>query len=205
MSDSESIGGRSVNRELQVRQEDRDRDGGAVGSPSYLTWSGVTDVVLSDAQAATVGPRGHISRTGYCALRSPTFGLGGVDLDDYDALMVTCRTENEDGRVFMLGLSTDTYIPGDVYQGYMKIPSSKGDGHFHQLTLPFTSFVLTSHGRLREKQRLADVVRGLEHVTFMIADGESGDFHLDIGGVYALSLGAGGLTDLAKDGTRDDD
>uniref|UniRef100_A0A7S1B494 Uncharacterized protein n=1 Tax=Corethron hystrix TaxID=216773 RepID=A0A7S1B494_9STRA len=229
-SDSETIGGSSFVNDLRTHRSDSAGEGGQ----SYLNFSGYTDAVVSESQSAIKHEMGHVSRTGYCALRSPLFGLQGVDLDNYDTLMVSCRSrrkeisdrrleicgnDNGDGnsgsneasdgdgngdegadRAFMVGLNLYSYIPGDVYMGYMSIPVSTD--RFYELMLPFNSFVLTSEGRLREKHRVADVIHGLRSVTFIIADGRSGEFHLDIGGVYALSLGEDGINELKKNGIR---
>ena len=95
----------------------------------FLRWYGNLDT--------TVGLESNAQRSGFAALRSPTFHMGGANLRGaYTALEVTCRT---DGRVYTINLQVTTSLPNDIFQGHIDVPATT-TGKWDRLYLPFTEF-----------------------------------------------------------------
>lgn len=153
----------------------------------FLRWSGKVDT--------TVGLTSDAQRSGFCAIRSPEFPFGGVDLQGlYNALEIICRT---DGRTYTVNLGVSTFFPGDMYQGYIRIRPTytnssficpETGGEYERLVLPFRSFVLTAFGRLRDVQRELDSSVEIEHIGFTLMDGRDGDFQFDLARIRAVNF-----------------
>jgi len=95
----------------------------------FLRWYGNLDT--------TVGLESKAQRSGFAALRSPTFHMGGANLRGaYTALEVTCRT---DGRVYTINLQVSSSLPNDTFQGMIDVPPTPS-GRWDRLYLPFTEF-----------------------------------------------------------------
>ena len=94
----------------------------------FIRWYGNLDT--------TVGLESKAQRSGFAALRSPTFHWGGANLRGaYTALEITCRT---DGRVYTINLQVTTTMPNDIFQGQIDVPAT--EGRWDRLYLPFTEF-----------------------------------------------------------------
>jgi hypothetical protein len=95
----------------------------------HLRWYGEIDTA--------VGLESTVQRSGFAALRSPLFAMGGANLKGaYTALEVTCRS---DGRVYTINLQVSTSLPSDLFQGQIDVPASS-DGKWDRLYLPFSEF-----------------------------------------------------------------
>jgi hypothetical protein len=168
-------------------------------------------------------PELKAERTGFVSIRSPNLNPGATDfmgdgafinLDDYLGLEVTVRFNHDDVENdnngdskpkrqwnprtnYMLNLYVDSFIPGDLYQGYiLPPPIPEGDqsssSGWITFSLPFHAFILTSEGRVREVQRPLDGMIRLKHigitaVTEFEGKGAGGDFRIDFGGIRAVT------------------
>jgi hypothetical protein len=95
----------------------------------HLRWYGEIDTA--------VGLESTVHRSGFAALRSPLFAMGGANLKGaYTALEVTCRS---DGRVYTINLQVSTSLPSDLFQGQIDVPASS-EGKWDRLYLPFSEF-----------------------------------------------------------------
>ena len=167
-------------------------------------------------------------RSGFVSIRSPNLNPGSTDLigdgafleiDEYEALELKLRfnhTEDvADGlegspkkwssrTSYMLNLYVDSYIPGDMYQGYIIPPTEKsvetGEPELVKgwitYSLPFGKFLLTGEGRVRETQRPLDGVIRLRHVGVTAIrqdkeDARGGDFRVDFGSIRAIGMMGG--------------
>ena len=49
----------------------------------FLRWSGVVNNALPEGS--------KVVRSGYCAIQSPVFAFGGINLDEWDGIHLRCR------------------------------------------------------------------------------------------------------------------
>lgn len=153
----------------------------------FLRWTGNIDT--------TVGLTSDAQRSGFCAIRCPEYPYGGANLQGlYNALEICCRT---DGRIYTVNLQVSSFIPGDMYQGYINVPPTHRDkaticpetgGSFERLVLPFNKFALTGYGRLREMQRTLDNDIEVQTVGFTLSDGRDGNFQFDLASIRAVNF-----------------
>lgn len=68
------------------------------------------------------------------------------------------------------------------------------------IQLPFRDMTLTRLGRLAYIQRELDSSFSLESIGFLVADGKSGPFRLEIGGIAAVSSVTGRLMEDQRGG-----
>jgi hypothetical protein len=109
--------------------EEEDESQLAIASRPHLRWYGEIDTA--------VGLESSVQRSGFAALRSPLFAMGGANLKGaYTALEVTCRS---DGRVYTINLQVSTSLPTDLFQGQIDVPASS-QGKWDRLYLPFSEF-----------------------------------------------------------------
>jgi len=106
---------------------------------------------------------------------------GGLSLNEHDTIEIDFRSSHP--RSFILNLHVDSYIPHEVYQGYIvDVPASDS---WATAEIPFASLLLTSHGQVKETQRVLDnpciVKWGIT-----CADGQDGRFGIDIREVRAV-------------------
>jgi Complex I intermediate-associated protein 30 (CIA30) len=166
----------------QVKDIDLER-----GFTPFLRWTGNIDT--------TVGLSSDAQRSGFAAIRSTEYPYGGANLQGlFNALEIICRT---DGRFYTVNLSVSSFFPGDLYQGYINVPQTHPDrskicpntgGEFERLILPFTKFVLTAHGRHRDRQRTLDNNVEVQHVGFTLMDGKDGKFQFDLARIRAVNF-----------------
>ena len=95
-----------------------------------------------------------------------------------------------EARTLIVNLHVDSYIPGDVYQGYVKFQPTTDttpveEQDWQLLTHPFREFLLTGDGRVRELQRPLEGFTRLKNIGFLLADGMDGEFEIHIKEVYA--------------------
>ena len=84
----------------------------------YLHWAGEIDT--------TVGLEGSHGRSGFATLRSPKFPFGGAALKtEYEALEITCRIL--DNRVYTVNIEVNSFIPNDMFRGYIVGSSSSSN------------------------------------------------------------------------------
>jgi hypothetical protein len=106
-----------------------------------------------------------------------------VNLKEHNTLELTLRLLSP--RSFTLNFHADSYIPHEVYQGYLLHDNLYKDHHpWVTITLPFHKLLLTSHGQVKESQRELDNAE-LERFGLMIGDNVQGDFCVDIKSVNA--------------------
>jgi hypothetical protein len=148
----------------------------------FLRFEGITDTTI---------PKGkNIMRSGFCALRSPDFILGGANIGEYyNALEIKCRL---DSRIYTVNLKVRTFFPDDLYQAFITQPpkeeqNNNDDKEWNTLILPFNEFALTAFGRTREVQRKLDGGVTIEHFGITLADGKDGEFRLDLASVNCIN------------------
>jgi len=154
---------------------------------SFLRWKGNLNNTIPDS--------GKVVRSGYCAIQSPLFPFGGVDLNEWDAILLKCRLSQP--RTYMLNIKAETFIPEDLYHGIFPRenpaihplkPSNKATpGEWMSYILPFDTFLVSNRGRSKEVPQKMDSVK-VENVGFTIADGVEGDFQLDVASISAICL-----------------
>ena len=62
--------------------------------PAFLRWTGKLSNTVPQGNRAV--------RSGYCAIQSPSFPYGGINLDEWDAIQLKCRLEQS--RTYMFNL-----------------------------------------------------------------------------------------------------
>ena len=233
-NDEENENGTDMNTDNDT-ENDTNREEANHKFQPFVRWHGTLSTRLPTKHDKNTQ---RIHRSGFCYIRLPEFTLGGVPLRNrYNALEIKCRT---DGRLYAVNLKASTFLPDDLYQGFIQIPSSfedpatsdseqatksnipvefqtndsvnhnnsedtesslndppklSNEGEFVKLVLPFRDFILTAGGRAREYQRALDGNITIEHIGFMLADGEDGDFHFDLARVRAVNHSGGEIVD----------
>ncbi|GMH54308.1 hypothetical protein TrRE_jg4586 [Triparma retinervis] len=114
-----------------------------------------------------------------------------LDLDDYETLMLTLR--KRDNRNYIVNLHPDSYINGEIYQGYIMDHREEKDilalgDDVEEMTvkLPFSNFMLTKEGRVSTHQRTMDGIVRLQNIGLLLADGREGDFDLEVIKIEAI-------------------
>jgi Complex I intermediate-associated protein 30 (CIA30) len=148
----------------------------------YIRWKGVLDT--------RIGPTSNVSRSGFCAIKSPEF-LFGIDLrGKYNALELQMRA---DGRRYIVNLHVLTMFPGDLYQIAVSSPSNKDQNiplhevPFTRVLLPFIHFRHTLHGRIRDVERKLDYGANLDSIGVTLMDGVDGSFEMDVKSIRAVN------------------
>lgn len=85
--DDGDIGGLSDGKAEIVRCEKGD-------IKAFLRWSGQLNNTVPEGTRAV--------RSGYCAIQSPTFPYGGINLDEWDAIHLKCRLGQQRSYMFNL-------------------------------------------------------------------------------------------------------
>ena len=98
------------------------------------------------------------------------------DIGDFAG--VSLRVRSQDRRSFAFNLQTPSFFPQDLYQAFIVLPEPN---EFYELSLPFSNFLLTGRGRVREVQRELDTTT-ITTIGFSVGGQESkpGKFELEI-------------------------
>lgn len=172
-----------IRRSGEIIEDDEDDDNGDF--VPFMRWWGTLDTRVGEASQAM--------RSGYCALVSPQVPFDGHDLGNwFNHLEVTVRA---DGRPYSINMKISTYFPDDLYKYVMRpkgihheaSSNAETGGEFTRLFIPFTSFVLTANGRVRETQRKLDGGIRIESLGFTLMDEQDGDFCLDLARVRVVN------------------
>ena len=154
----------------------------------FVRWKGTLDTRIGETSQA--------KRSGFCAIRSPEFVMGGARLGNrYNALEFLCRP---DGRKYTVNLQVETSFPEDLYQNFITYDGPGGQSKnivrapqdpngFTRVILPFRQFLLTSRGRLRENQRVLDGGIAIERIGLTLMDEQDGDFVFDLAKIRAIN------------------
>mmetsp|Transcript_15857 Transcript_15857/g.24675 ORF Transcript_15857/g.24675 Transcript_15857/m.24675 type:complete len:157 (-) Transcript_15857:1284-1754(-) len=94
------------------------------------------------------------------------------DIDEFNALILRIKT---DGRLYFLNLRTEALGHGDVYQAPIEAPA----GHWADVKVPITQFVLTSRGLINLSEARMNW-RKVTSVGISIMDGNDGAFEFEI-------------------------
>lgn len=140
-----------------------------------IRWTGTVDTTVGFGRA-------EIQRSGFCALRAPSYPLGGADLQGYfDALEVTCRSTVP--RDYTINLWVDSSLPDALYQGTLQ-PTEE----FVAWTLPFEHFGMATMSRESDLVRRLEGTVCIEAIGITLMDGKDGDFELDLKQVRAVNF-----------------
>ena len=151
------------------------------GFVPFIRWKGTLDT--------RIGEIASVERSGFCAIKSPTYPFGGAALRKFNALELKVRS---DGRQYLINLHVDSMFPGDLYQAVLAIPPTidGSDGSktaFSKVIFPFKQFQHTSQGRVRVMQRILDAGASVETVGITLMDGQDGDFELDLASIRGVN------------------
>jgi len=179
----------------------------------FVRWRGNIDTrVNPDTEMNLEATGRNVVRSGFCAIRSPEFPFGGVDLGGrYNGLEFTCRS---DGRPYSVNIKCESFIESDMFQCFLSIPPTVGmksssqqdpplaiaadddDDNpivFDQVVLLFHHFSVTSGGRMRTTQRVLDDSIKIQSIGFTLMDGVDGDFQFDLAKIRAVNYDENGV------------
>jgi hypothetical protein len=158
----------------------------------FVRWEGTIDT--------TVDEKSDVQRSGFCAIRSPEFPFAGADLGGrYNGLEIMCRS---DGRPYSLNLKVETFIPDDIFQCFINVPSTiepgseicpETGGRFDRVVLLFQHFIVTAGGRMRAQQRELDTSIKVQSIGLTLMDGVDGDFQFDLARIRAVNYDESGV------------
>lgn len=158
----------------------------------FVRWKGNIDTRVNE--------KSDVQRSGFCAIRSPEFPFGGVDLEGrYNGLELKCRS---DGRQYSLMLKLESLIPDDMYQCFITIPPTippeaeicpDTGGRFDNVVVLFEHFIVTSSGRMKAQQRDLDNSIRIRNVGVSLMDGLDGPFEFDLARVRAVNYDEKGV------------
>lgn len=127
---------------------------------------------------------GITKRTGYCqiksAFREKSFKRRiPYEWNLYTHMIIRCRG---DGRPYSLSIGMDRYFDVQWNDQYTYPLYTHGGPYWQLVKIPFSKFILTSKGRVQDKQRT--IVPQLDRVAFfgitVGGDNAAGPFHFEI-------------------------
>jgi hypothetical protein len=184
----------SILEKLGTEEEIKDDNGEEVATNfvPFARWKGNIDTRVNE--------KSDVQRSGFCAIRSPEFPFGGVDLEGrYNGLELKCRS---DGRQYSIMLKLESLIPDDMYQCFITIPPTipseteicpDTGGRFDNVVVLFEHFIVTSSGRMKAQQRDLDNSVRIRNVGVSLMDGLDGPFQFDLARVRAVNYDERGV------------
>ena len=182
--------------DMEAKDDDGDDDEEAIAFTPFVRWKGTIDTSVNN-EANT---EKTVLRSGFCAIRSPSFPFTGADLGGrYNALEITCRS---DGRPYSVNLKCESFIEDDLFQCFINVPPTISSedaldqttgGKFDQVVLLFQHFIVTSGGRMRANQRVLDNSIKIQSIGFTLMDGVDGDFQFDLARIRAVNYDETGV------------
>ncbi|KAI2488695.1 hypothetical protein MHU86_25749 [Fragilaria crotonensis] len=151
----------------------------------FVRWKGFIDTRVGEK-----APK-RVAKSGFCSIRSPVYPFSGAVLSGkYNSLELTLRT---DGRQYWINLYPNSAIPEDLFQIALTLPQTEPDEPteevpFQRVLLPFTKFLNTCNGRLRELPRRLDNGVDIKSIGFTLMDGLDGDFEFDLASIRAVNF-----------------
>jgi hypothetical protein len=184
-----------VERRIQEETDHEDEEEeGKVSFVPFSRWKGAIDTRVNNQDDE------RITRSGFCAIRSPEFPFSGADLGGrYNGVEIMCRS---DGRPYSLNMRLESFIPDDVYQCFINIPPTippgneicaETGGRFDKVVLLFQDFIVTSGGRMKVTHRELDNRVKVESIGFTLIDGVDGDFQFDLARIRAVNFDERGV------------
>mmetsp|Transcript_13140 Transcript_13140/g.15161 ORF Transcript_13140/g.15161 Transcript_13140/m.15161 type:complete len:177 (-) Transcript_13140:801-1331(-) len=127
-----------------------------------------------------ISTRSDVARTGFAAARSH-LPWCAQDVSEFDGMAIRFKS---DGRRYNINITPESFFSDDLYQGFLFV-GPEDQNRWVTATLPFKNLLLTGQGRIKEYQRVLDSSE-LRSIGVSIADGEEGDFKLEIEWIRAV-------------------
>eukprot|EP00794_Sanderia_malayensis_P020622 gene20622-22657_t len=120
--------------------------------------------------------------SGFCAMKSkPRTGflqqVEPFDLNAFDTFEIRLRG---DGRTYFFNVHPEGYQLDDLYQAFI---CTRGGPYWEIVRIPYSKFILTSHGYLQDFQADFNKIRSFG---FSVSDKKNGPFNLELDYIRVL-------------------
>lgn len=128
------------------------------------------------------GMRDDVVASGFAAVRYK-LPVALTDVSEFDSFVLDVRAK---GRSFAFNIKPESFIPDDMYQGYLQFGEQRSK--WAKATLPFSDLILIGRGRLKETQRTFDypVIDSIGFATY----GFDGPFSLEVKSIKVIVANA---------------